>query len=128
MRPATFIHVYVLLAALTIGCTRSQPVAEPGPAGPTTIEPANEIEREILQRLSALAPEQPATIQGAIVSAAAPYHAASGRTCRFLTITSADRSSGSRLACREDAEWFFVPPVFQADEPQPRGTDPSSAP
>jgi hypothetical protein len=128
MRPVTFIHVHVLLAALTFGCTRSHHVAEPGPSGPSTLEPANDTEREILQRLPALAPEQPVTIQGAIVSAAAPYHAASGRTCRFLTIASADRSSRSRLACREDAEWFFVPPVFQSDEPQPRGADSSSVP
>lgn len=128
MRPATFIHVPVLLAALAFGCTRSHHVAEPGPSGPSTIEPANEIEREILQRLPALAPEQPVTIEGAMVSAAAPYHAASGRTCRFLTITSADRSSRSRLACHEDAAWFFVPSIFQSDDPQPRGTDSSSVP
>lgn len=126
MRPVIFIHVPVLLAALAFGCTRSQPVAEPGPAGPGTIEPANQIEREILQRLPALAPEQPVTIEGAIVSAAAPYHAASGRICRSLTITSADRSARSRLACRDDAAWFFVPQVFQTDEP--RAAEPSSVP
>lgn len=128
MRPAIFIPVHVLVAALALGCTRSQHVAEPGPSGPSAIEPANQTEREILQRLPALAPEQPVTIEGAIVSAAAPYHAASGRTCRFLTITGADRSSRSRLACREDAAWFFVPPIFQSDDSQPRGDDSSSVP
>jgi hypothetical protein len=126
MRPAISILAHALLATLALGCTRSQPVAEPGPPGPSAIEPANETEREILQRLPTLAPEQPVTIDGAMVSAAAPYHAASGRTCRPLVITGADRSARSRLACREDAEWFFVPQVFQADEPQSRGTDSSS--
>ena len=126
MRPAISILALALLATLALGCSRSHHVAEPGPAAPTAIAPTNDTEREILQRLPTLTPEQPVTIGGAIVSAAAPYHAASGRTCRSLTITSADRSASSRLACREDAEWFFVPQVFQPDEPQPRETDSSS--
>lgn len=126
MRPAISILARALLATLVLGCSRSHHVAEPGPAAPTAIEPANEIEREVLQRLPTLAPEQPITIDGATVSAAAPYHAASGRTCRSLVITGADRSARSRLACRDDAAWFFVPQVFQADDPRSRGTDPSS--
>lgn len=126
MRQDISILACALLALLAPGCTRSHHVAEPGPSAPSTIEPADEVEREILQRLPTLTPEQPVTIDGAIVSAAAPYHAASGRTCRSLTITNADRSARSRLACREDAAWFFVPQVFRADEPQSRGTDSSS--
>lgn len=126
MRSVISILAGALLATLVLGCTRSHHVAEPGPPGPSAIEPANEIERAILERLPTLAPEQPVTIDDAIVSAAAPYHAASGRTCRSLTITSADHSAHSRLACREDAAWFFVPQVFQADEPPSPVTDSSS--
>jgi hypothetical protein len=127
MRPAISMLARALLATLAFGCSHGQRVAvEPGPAEPSAIEPANEIERAILQRLPTLVPEQPVTIDGAIVSAAAPYHAASGRTCRSLTITGADHTAHSRLACREDAAWFFVPQVFQTDESRPPGADSSS--
>lgn len=112
MRPV--IQALALVAALMMGCTHAQqtmPLADP--PRPSAVDPADHVEREILLHLPALAPGQPVTIESAIVTAEAPYPAASGRTCRTLTITGAEGVARSRLACREDGEWFFVPQIFQ---------------
>jgi hypothetical protein len=149
MRPS--LHALALAVALA-GCAGAQPRAEHAAVSPpSAVAPGDELERELLRRLPELPPEQPVSIQDATVLAGAPYFAASGRTCRALTIQGtaqspaqgtaqspaqgttqspaqhADRSSGAeprpRLACREDGDWFFVPQVFR-----PGQADPSHAP
>lgn len=112
MRPA--IQALALVATLALGCTRAQHATQPvEPPRPSAVEPADDVERTILLQLPALAPGQPATIESAIVTAEAPYPAASGRTCRSLTVTRTYDVARSRLACIEDGEWFFVPQIFQ---------------
>lgn len=78
---------------------------------PSQVAPGDELERELLRRLPELPSQQPVSINDATVLAGAPYFAASGRTCRALTIEGAGPSR-SRLACREDGDWFFVPAIF----------------
>jgi hypothetical protein len=126
MRPS--IHALALLASLILGCAHAQPRTESVVVSPpSAIAPEDDFERELLRRLSSLPAEQPVSIDDATVTARAPYYAASGRTCRALTIQSAGQSAGSaarsRLVCREDSEWFFVPEVFR-----PEGAETSRGP
>lgn len=127
------LHALALAVALA-GCAGAPPRAEHAAVSPpSAVAPGDELERELLRRLPELPPEQPISIQNATVLAGAPYYAASGRTCRPLTIQGAEqppgqgaeqspgqgseRSAGTeprpRLACREDGDWFFVPEVFR---------------
>jgi hypothetical protein len=47
------------------------------------------------------------------VQADAPYHAASGRTCRALHLKPAQsKQEIRRVACTDGKTWFFVPDVF----------------
>jgi len=82
----------------------------------TTVEPASEDERRVLEQLPELVPGKRVTIGSLTVVAERPYPAASGRTCRSVTLTASGqkRSPRPRLACSEggSGEWFFVPDVF----------------
>lgn len=52
-------------------------------------------------------------VGGLVVVAGDPYYSASGRTCRRVTLRG--QQSGTpetRLACRLDEGWVFVPDVF----------------
>ena len=126
MRPS--LHALALAAALAIGC--AGPRAGPEHAAvspPSAVAPGDELERELLRRLPELPAEQPVTIHDTTVIARAPYFAASGRTCRALTIAASGAASGAaagqgaegasraRLACREDGAWFFVPQIFRSE-------------
>ena len=117
--------VLVAVLALALGCSRTQPPPEnAGLWRPSVVEPTDDAERAILRQLPELPPEQAVDIDGQTVVASAAYPAASGRTCRSLHITgrgtggvegAGGESIQERLACREDGDWFFVPPVFQAE-------------
>lgn len=123
MRPS--LHALALAAALVAGCAGPRPGPEHASVSPpSAVAPGDELERELLRRLPELPAGQPATIGGATVIAADPYFAASGRTCRAVTIQRSGQMSdqapgagdaSSRLACREDADWFFVPQIFRSD-------------
>jgi hypothetical protein len=127
MRPS--LHALVLAAALAAGCAGPR-LAGPEHAAvspPSAVAPGDELERELLRRLPELPAEQPVSIDDATVIARAPYFAASGRTCRALTIqgpgaaspaaspAALGGASRSRLACREDGDWFFVPQIFRSE-------------
>jgi hypothetical protein len=88
------------------------------------VEPSSEVERLALLRLDEIPPDSAVGIDGHRVMAGSPYVAASGRTCRTLSI----EGSSARLACREPAPtgedvdeedarplpWFIAPDVFGA--------------
>ena len=82
---------------------------------PATREPTDDVERAILKRLDELEANAEETIDGHVVVAGAPYSAASGRTCRMVTIRASARAreSRSRLACVVDSVWAFVPEVLR---------------
>jgi hypothetical protein len=71
-------------------------------------------ERDVLQRLPHLPNGAPQQIGGLVVTASAPYAAASGRTCRSLELSMpSSKEASRRLACSNGNAWFFVPDVFE---------------
>lgn len=73
------------------------------------------LEQALLRALPSLPSGRPRQIEGATVMAEAAYTAASGRTCRTLSIQ-ANGKARSRLACHAEGAWYFVPDVFGATE------------
>jgi len=70
-------------------------------------------ERSVLERLPALPTDRTERIGALSVTAAAPYAAASGCTCRALAVRpNSGQPPVSRLACTKGGAWFFVPDVF----------------
>ena len=78
-----------------------------------TIEPGNPSERAVLAELDGLPAETPRKLQGVVVVAGAPYHSASGRTCRSLRVKRGNEMQPARVACTEGDGWFYVPNVFE---------------
>jgi hypothetical protein len=76
---------------------------------PGRVEAASEAERAILKNLDDLPPGKPHPVGREMVTAEAAYFAASGEHCRQVTW-----KANSRLACKDDAGWYFVPDVFGA--------------
>jgi len=68
----------------------------------------------VLAQLEQLPATEARTIDSLVVVADAPYSAASGKTCRRLTLTpqKPPKASRTRLACRDGDAWGFVPSVF----------------
>lgn len=84
------------------------------PGGETEATSAAEV--GVLSRLDNLESAKPTRVGQLSVVAEPPYHAASGKICRRVTLTSltSPRRSRTRLACRHATEWAFVPNVFLA--------------
>ena len=107
-----------LVCAALVGCaSTNQELTSEQPQsvmGDGTAEPASPAETKVLAQLEQLPPTQASTIDGLSVVADAPYAAASGKTCRRLTLTSVKppKASRVRLACRNGDAWGFVPSVF----------------
>lgn len=105
------------LAATLIGCS-SPPQTSPRDAADANdtgrrLAPNGAGERELLGQVPSLPSNAPRHIGHTTVVAEAPYQAASGRTCRALTVTSEQKAqSALRLACSDGKTWFFVPDVF----------------
>jgi hypothetical protein len=108
-----FPHCALLLASL--GCT-SQPRAEPRDVADATdtgrtLPAHTQLEQALLRALPTLPNGQPRQVAGATIVADAQYTAASGRTCRPVSIQASGKSL-ARLACHADGAWYFVPDVF----------------
>ena len=116
--------LFSLVCGVMIGCASTkQDVAPEEPTsimGDGTAEAASPAEAKVLAELERLPPAQERTIDSLSVVADAPYAAASGKTCRRLTMTSRKppKTSRTRLACRNGDSWGFVPSVFLAPTEQ----------
>lgn len=109
----------LLLALLAAGCGPS--LREPSPQAladardtGTRTPPAGEAEKAILGALETLPANQPKSIRGTTVVAEPEYFAASGRYCRRMSL-GAVQNTASRLACKDESGWFFVPSVYEPD-------------
>jgi len=98
-------------ALLLVGCGKKHEARSPEDVLATEnagrVEPASESERAILKSLDKLPAGKAQTVGREAVTAGAPYFAASGVRCREVAW-----AKEQRLACREEAGWYFVPSVF----------------
>ncbi|HEU5076601.1 MAG TPA: DVU3141 family protein [Polyangiaceae bacterium] len=113
-RPWVLVSVCVVMIAC--GSTNSNVNAEePSPIlGDGTAEAASPAEAKVLERLDQLPVAEARPVDTLSVVADAPYAAASGKTCRRLTLTPLEppKTSRTRLACKDGDRWAFVPSVF----------------
>lgn len=81
---------------------------------PGEVSPETHGEREFLIRLADVPAGQPVAFGSQVFVADAPYFAASGRTCRPVTVRprEPDGQVDFRLACEERDGWVFVPDPF----------------
>ncbi|MFW6067625.1 MAG: DVU3141 family protein [Myxococcota bacterium] len=124
--------VAILLAGA--GCASSPPtdheIWHESGLRPGRMPPDTPGERELLARLPQVPVNEPVNLGGQVFVADEPYHAASGRTCRPVTVRSAagDARARVKLACEERGSWVFVPDPFDgsatAQAPAPERGDP----
>lgn len=78
---------------------------------PGRLEPTSPGEKQLLERLDTLGSEETLAVDGSSVTAETSYWSASGNECRRASFVSGNERR-ERLACRDEAGWFFVPDVF----------------
>lgn len=92
-----------------LGCGGAEPVPD-NPGG--RVEAVDDDERSILAEIERLPTGEQTTLGATTVVAEEPYRAASGNTCRWLSLTTRGGASARRLACSDGASWFFAPDVL----------------
>lgn len=101
-----------LAACSSIVAANPRDVADANDTG-NAIGAKDASESRMLQRLPALPTGKPERVGQVSVTADAPYSAASGRTCRALSVRPEPAQPAVlRLACTKGGPWFFVPDVF----------------
>lgn len=114
----------VMACSVSFGCSSTSSNANAdSPAsvlGDGTAEAASPAEAKVLARLDELPVAEARAVDGISVVAEAPYAAASGKTCRRLTLTPSTppKTSRTRLACKDAERWGFVPNVLLAPTEQ----------
>lgn len=112
--------VNLLLLSLALSaCSSPRPinardVADANDTG-NAIPAGNASERNLLVEVSHMPTGTRQRVGELDVTAAAPYSAASGRTCRPLELATGGKLD-RRLACTDGRDWFFVPKVFGVAE------------
>lgn len=101
----------VALSLVITGCGGGEPVVE-GPGTGGRVEAGSDDERRILAQADALPAGEKTTVGSLAVVADEPYFAASGRTCRWLTVFTGKVGGDRRLACKDQRGWFFAPDVL----------------
>ena len=108
------------VCVVMLGCgsaSQNRDAEAPTPLlGSGKAEAASPAEAKVLEQLERLPVAQARTVDALSVVADAPYAAASGKTCRRLTLTPLEppKTSRTRLACKDAGHWGFVPSVFSA--------------
>lgn len=72
-------------------------------------EPETEQERRLLAAVAELKAHESASVGGARIEAGPRYAAASGATCREVSLSGAPELADVSLACEDAEGWFFVP-------------------
>jgi hypothetical protein len=95
--------------ASLVGCGGSEP---PAAATGTKGEPATSAERDALAALDALRVGEVRVLGGVELRAEPQYSAASGATCRWVSLKAPSGPETRRLACRDQRTWFYAPDVL----------------
>jgi len=109
----------LLLWLMPLSCSSPRPptardVADANDTG-RTLAAKSENERAVLGEAGRLRTGIEERVGKINVLADAPYPAASGHTCRALSITVEGASPAThRVVCTDGQAWFFVPDVFSA--------------
>jgi hypothetical protein len=87
-------------------------------------EPGSADEAAILERIPGLSDGQEATVGAATVEVKRTYFAASGRTCKAVTLLDGAGDAGGAAkhltVCEVDGEWAYVPEVVSVPaSPEP---------
>ncbi len=112
----------VLVLALGTACGAGAPPAESEIWYAANLRPGVELaatpgEELLLGRLASLPANESIQLEGQVFTASTPYVAASGRTCRRISIET-DATPRRRLACDDsEGRWVFVPNPFPAEAP-----------
>lgn len=127
--------VLTCVICLLAGCGSSGQASRPAASGAGVIAPRDDSERAVLRSLDSLATGVRRTIGNITAVAEEPYHAASGRVCRWVRMSFGHRSPGTerRLACKQGKAWFFAldvlaAPVAQDVAAAPAAPDVEAAP
>lgn len=116
-------HRVWLLALALVACSSPKPLAarDVADANDTgrTLAARTQAEQQLLARVGSLPSGSAQQLSGLNVIAEPAYAAASGHTCRALSITPSSPSmERHRIACTDGKNWFFVPDVFGTGEGQ----------
>lgn len=77
-------------------------------------------EQSLLQAVAQLAEKSSFKKENLTIEAGQEYLAASGATCRRIQISGSSENDGARVACRDDAGWFFARAIHgRMDEAEP---------
>lgn len=113
MRALFFVGI---AAASLLGCRGPKDARHPEDAVETESggrhEPQSAAERKLLERLAHLPEGVKEKVDDQTMSASGKYHAASGYSCRAVTLEKGGERS-VRLACGDKRGWFFVPDIYQ---------------
>lgn len=108
-----------LALLISSGCSRPHDARHPEDSAATESggrhEPKTDEERKLLARVAVLPTNVREKVGRKTVSASEPYQAASGYSCRNVTIERGGEQS-RRLACGDKSGWFFVPDIFHQGE------------
>ncbi|HEY6722710.1 MAG TPA: DVU3141 family protein [Polyangiaceae bacterium] len=116
--------LFTLVCSVLVGCGSTSGNVSPDAPSPVlgdgTAEAASPAETKVLARLDQLPVAEARSVDTISVVADAPYAAASGKTCRRLTLTPSTppKTTRTRLACKDADRWGFVPSVFLAPTEQ----------
>jgi hypothetical protein len=107
---------FLMLAGAAFGCgggpkPNPRDTADANDTG-RTLPARSSSEENVLRQAAGLPAGTPHTVGDVVVVAEPAYQAASGRTCRSLSITDRKKAVTHRLACTEGKTWFFVPDVL----------------
>lgn len=104
---------------MNFGCSRPHDARHPEDTAATESggrhEPQTDEERKLLARVRVLPTNVKEKVGSRTVSAAQAYHAASGYSCRNVTIEEGGERT-QRLACGDESGWFFVPDIYHQGE------------
>lgn len=112
-----------MLVLAGLGCS-SRPSATPRDIADATdtggtVRAKSGLEQAVLAAAPTMPSDLPRQIGEATVVAEPAYAAASGRTCRSVSVRpSAKLESSRHLVCNDGATWFFAPDVFAGSGPK----------